>query len=276
MKNPAVLESLTYQPGIRDGVLYHYTSADSLFEILGNLKFRCSSVKNLNDLYDFNVCNLDVPKDFYNLNKTKQNIKLLCFTKNYRQNGNIHRGTNLPRMWAQYADNNRGACIAIDKHKFIQENSDVLKGLFYKIKQVRYTCQDFMISDIPVTGSCKNFNSKSYLEENHSQLFFSKHIDWRDEREVRFLGLDTPNFLSIKNSVKFISLGNRFCRDKELLNKLAFTIAQSEILQKFYERRMFLFSVPTCHGYKDGDAASFIKEVADTSSQTLSFFKKEY
>ena len=276
MKNTTlpILEVQAYQPETNDGILYHYTTAESLFKILENLSLKCSSFEELNDLYEFNINNLDDPNDLLNLKKIKHNIRLLCFTKNSKQKDRVNKGTNHPRMWAQYASNNRGACIAIDRQKFLQENSLILKDHFFTIKKVKYTREKFMISEIPETGSMQHFDGKNYLKKHHNLLFFNKHADWRDEQEVRFLGYETPEFLSIKESIKFISLGKQFCNEQELMNELIINIAQSETLRKFYERRMFLYSTPTIFGYKDYDAAFYIKHAADKFNEALLFFNK--
>ena len=63
-------------------------------------------------------------------------MQLLCFCKDHEKKEPIYdkdndmyfvdmmgRGFSLPRMWAQYADNNKGVCLIIDKDAFEKEFS---------------------------------------------------------------------------------------------------------------------------------------------------------
>ena len=45
-------------------------------------------------------------------------------------------------MWAQYADNNKGACIVINESTFLEKNKEVLDKIsFWKICNVQYDRQ---------------------------------------------------------------------------------------------------------------------------------------
>ena len=62
-----------------------------------------------------------------------------------------------------------------------------------------------------------NEDEKMFIKENYDHLFFKKYIDWEQEHERRFFGIDLPDFLSIKGCIEFICLGRRF-NNENLLN----------------------------------------------------------
>lgn len=201
-------------PTSNDKYLYHFTTAESLMKILESMSLRLSEFKNLNDLNETNPC---CNWNDHGLSKIKihkyieEQCKLLCFSQNYWENNRIYSGINHPRMWAQYAGNNTGACIIIDEPLFIERNKKILRGKSYIIDNVEYTTRAYN-KHITISS-----DTEESIKQYYKQILFKKHIDWEREHERRLVILDSSNinFLSIQNCVSAICLGNRFNKNKE-------------------------------------------------------------
>lgn len=198
-------------PGLEEGYLYHFTTAESLLKIVENMTLRLSSFALLNDLNEEELsCERSGGMDVINI-KTfiREHCGLICFTQNYKQNGHpfCQTGCNHPRMWAQYADNSHGACVVINEQKFLKKNKDVLRGKFYKIDNVNYSLS---LYNKKIQTHSK---PEKFIKENWEHLFFKKYIDWEQEHERRLFGIDIPNCLSIKGCIEFICLGRRFSNE---------------------------------------------------------------
>lgn len=198
----------TKSPSLDDKFLYHFTSAKSLFKILETMTLKMSSFKNLNDLNENEVSLIF--QDFWEVLKIEKIIaehcQLLSFTQNFqnKRKSFIECGCNHPRMWAQYADNNKGACIVINEENFIKTNSQTLNWIFWKIKDVDYKpC-------IPKVDLAEPTDPTKFLKKNYKKLFFKKHNDWKQENERRLFCIGKQEYLSIDNCIGFISLGSRF------------------------------------------------------------------
>ncbi|MDD4439754.1 MAG: DUF2971 domain-containing protein [Tissierellia bacterium] len=201
-------------PRIDDGFLYHFTTADSLMKIVENMTLKLSSFTFLNDLNEDELsCESSGGMDAIHIrNFIRQNCRLICFTQNFESEGNssCHTGCNHPRMWDQYADNSKGACIVINEKEFLKRNHKILESKFYKIDNVRYSLSLYN-KDIKTQE-----DEKMFIMENYDHLFFKKYIDWGQEHERRFFGIDLPDFLSIKGCIEFICLGRRFSNENLL------------------------------------------------------------
>lgn len=198
----------TKVPSLNDKFLYHFTSAESLMEILKTRTLKLSSFDSLNDLNEKEI--KFVLQDWlfgFGIEEfIIRNCKLSSFSRNFEaENGLCECGCNHPRMWAQYADNNKGACIVINESKLIQHNKNYLDELFWKIENVSYnhclTNEESNVSDnIP----------ELFIKENYRTIFFEKYRDWHQEDERRFLCINGPDYLTINDCIEFICLGNKF------------------------------------------------------------------
>lgn len=197
----------TILPSLDDKFLYHFTRAKSLIKILENMALKMSSFENLNDLNEKEV-NF-ILHDWRNELKIAKYITKYChlisFTQNYiTEKSHCECGCNHPRMWAQYADNNKGACIVINEEKFIELNRPILNTIFWKIENVKYK------SYISNEDSIESSDPKVFLEKNYKKIFFEKHNDWIQEDERRLFCIGEPQVFSIDNCIEFICLGNKF------------------------------------------------------------------
>lgn len=196
-------------------LLYHFTTSESIIKIIENMSLKFSTFENLNDLNE-NEVNFgfsDSHLHFKIENFIVEHCKLVSFSQDYKQKGKENEtGINHPRMWAQYAGNNSGACIVINEKKFKEINSDILKKAFWKMKNVKY--KDFVFN-----GEYEDdVKPKSFIVKEYKKLFFLKHIDWQNEDERRLLYMGDEKYLSINNCIEYICLGNRFQLYDELID----------------------------------------------------------
>lgn len=221
MNNDAfkTLHDVNYNDG---SYLYHYSSFEKATKIFFYNNLRFSSIYQLNDTTEYK------PKVVFYKDSTINNeiitrceeinhhIKICCFTQDNSKITRLSkkndlyftdytgRGFAFPRMWAQYAANNKGVCLIINKDKMEKYISDRLKIINQgPVKYVeRYKCFRFTqkaISDFQSQVLSRNVldsvvaekfmeTHPSYIEEN----YFTKLSDWKDENEYR-IALFSPN-----------------------------------------------------------------------------------
>jgi len=215
-------------PRLNDGLLYHFTKAESLFKILENMTLKLSPFNDdLNDLneIDLNCYYTDSILNLSHKRYVKEHCRLTCFCQNYKVSDSpfVEGDYNHPRMWAQYADNNKGVCIIIDEDKFLEINEEILQDKFYTFENIEYKPY---LYDKTVNSSLYE-NSFNFVSKYYKHIFFRKHTDWREECERRFWGIDIPEFLSIDGCIEYICLGRKFSKEnyKELIQVLDRSIA---------------------------------------------------
>lgn len=193
-------------PKIDDGLLFHFTTAKALIEILSNMTLKSSLISGMNDLNECDI-DLNIP-DSYDRLKIKKYIqnhcRLISFSKNYKNRDIIAFGSNHPRMWAQYAKNNTGACIVINEKNLLNENADLFKGVDSPFRNVKYENPELFDKYIYT-------DEKNFVDNYFEQIFFNKHIDWEKEDERRFFFIDGPEEISINGCVEYVILGKNFC-----------------------------------------------------------------
>lgn len=246
-------------PSINDSYLYHFTTADSLFKILKNMTLLMSSFNDLNDLNEKEVNfiwqnwrkGLEVKKYIV------EHCQLISFSKNFLNSRSLcDCGCNHPRMWAQYANNNKGCCIVINEKKLLKINKDILRWVFFDIEDVAYTSNLYNSEPKDV------ISPEAYVQKNYKGLFFEKQNDWKQEDERRFFCIDGPKFLSIKNCIEFICLGYKFTDENynRLIDVLSLSVDKDYVPLKPHD-----FTIQT---NKDGrciavDYAFKIKKLAE-------------
>lgn len=215
--------------------LYHYSSFEKATKIIFNNCFRFSNIYNLNDTTEykpkivFSTDSKDNDKIYERCQDINRHIKICCFTqdnekiKRFKKQNNMYftdytgRGFAFPRMWAQYATNNKGICFILNKAILEKEISDKFKiidaGAITYVE--RYKCFRFTskaISDfdnqvlsrntVDSIAATKFFSEHpDYIKEN----YFTKLLDWRDENEYR-IALFSPDGenLTINNLNHFL------------------------------------------------------------------------
>lgn len=220
-KFPSYLFGNSEIPKRGDGTLFHFTKFKSFEKILSDMTLKPSSFEELNDLNEGNMNNLYSTENLEVIQEADRYMKkfcrLLCFSQNYEIDGIGYEGTNHPAMWAHYAENSSGVCIAIDKDSFIKKNEDVLNSHFYTFEDVTYnvvnTPKDGLIdyeAKIP----------KEFIRNNWKLLFFKKHKDWEYEGEHRLFIMDYDGNLSIDGCIKYIALGQKVFVDNDKIKAL--------------------------------------------------------
>lgn len=226
------LHDTNYKKG---AYLYHYSGFDKAVKIIHNNNLRFSNIYALNDTTEYkpkilfskdNEVNSQIYTRCQEINK---HIKICCFTqdnekiKRFTKNNDMYfidytgRGFAFPRMWAQYAMNNKGVCFILNKAKLEKEINDrfniIAAGPINYVE--RYKC--FYFSKDVVSEFRKQVLSRNTTDSIAAQKFFSEHSeyikenyftklsDWRDENEYR-IALFSPDGenLSIDNLNRFL------------------------------------------------------------------------
>ncbi len=230
-----------------DDVVFHYTSHDTaLKKILPSMNLRFSSFRNVNDpmekirstvsLFwegspDFDVENFDHEKYMSDMEKVRlDECKLLCFTtseSNLKFTGNhifdndnyYKSGFFKLRMWAQYGENHRGICLAFDKESILNVMEKSYDNKIYH-ENVKYSDSTLNVRGAYQVRACKELvdNFRDYfidyhIEQNKTQLYFTKNLDWKDENEYRILMLREEKedcYIEIQKALKAVFCGIDF------------------------------------------------------------------
>ena len=221
--------------------LYHYTSVNKAIKILYGNCLKFSKLNNLNDTVEskpkmshesFSELN-EFKKAFDYFRKiSNESLQLLCFSKDstehLQKSADLTtalsdfsgRGFALPRMWAQYADNNNGVCLIFDREKLKSIIGCFLGPLLVTDNDVQYV-NNF-------TDVCINLNEINNLLELNERIgnknneyvlfldfvksnmeftlynYFTKFDDWEKEKEYRFLALGKDDYF-VKNISKALA-----------------------------------------------------------------------
>lgn len=220
---------------LTNNYLYHYSRFETATKIIYYNNLRFSNIYNLNDtteskpkiqFYSDNPINAEILERCQEINR---HIKICCFTqdntsiKRFNNKNDLYytdycgRGFALPRMWAQYASDNKGVCFIFNKDKLetALNNSFKLIGA-EPIKYVeRYTCFSFrtrQIKDFKTQVLSRTTTDSVVIEkfmETYPEYihinYFTKLSDWRDEHEYR-IALLSPHGenLSIDHLTNFL------------------------------------------------------------------------
>lgn len=190
--------------------VFHYTKLTAAVDfILPSMTLLMSSLALLNDpreakswpfkFYarslrsDFDPHLFQAATDFVTLRS-----QVLCFASDGPDDAGdlLKRGFARPRMWAQYADNHKGVCLAFD----IEELNDTIQASVASpvfSGPVEYVESSWghpegdhpygvvYLEDVHHLGL--DAMLKPMVRASHNEFFFQKHIDWRDEEEYRWV-----------------------------------------------------------------------------------------
>ena len=189
--------------------IYHYTSAESFFKILERMQLKVSKYQDANDLAEVQLpLGMDAFKSSDCYMFIRERCGYISFSKDYfmHEKGIKYpaKGYKIPTMWAYYANSNKGVCIVVDEQKFLSLNKNILgKHWLQNVKYKRFVNKNIL-------EPLKNMPSKDIVKEYKDRLFFQKHKSWSHEHERRLCIIDPPQFLSIKDCIHEVILGNRF------------------------------------------------------------------
>jgi hypothetical protein len=250
---PAGLHFLQYQEP-DSNLLFHYTSASTLAAILDSGNMRLGSYSRTNDPretkeWEPTITLPDVsvrPAEKY-LHSTKEDYRkvvdavngllrrgarLACFTSDSDRTSSqndgtlFHRGWARARMWQQYADAHRGACLVFDRSKLI-ENADLARP---HSNEELFTYGAVNYEDAPLTINLRwmdvvDQGIEAVLSDLQTwkgvatHLYATKNTDWESEHESRITvviwnvpddSADEPIDVPIGDSLKAIVFGDDF------------------------------------------------------------------
>lgn len=205
--------------------LYHYTSFLTAIKIIQGDSLRFSMLNHMNDTLESKPKAI-VSQDYKEygskvheiINCLKNlNLQLLCFSRDgekHRNNNDdnipdiikysdyIGRGFALPRMWAQYAQNNSGLCLIFNKKKLENIIKDILGTRLISHGKVKYVSRfgTYMLDNNEINRLINGYSDPSdmaklgilidFMKNNINFIkynYFSKLTDWSGENEYRFL-----------------------------------------------------------------------------------------
>lgn len=203
-----------------------------------SLKTICSSQEDYEQLLE------KVNKVREYMNNAKKRIKLLCFSQDtnlsakkerdsfqklmnslsdYSMEVNvIGRGFSLPRMWAQYASNNRGLCFIFNKKKLlnkVKESNHVFiadKVEYHPLYNPYMMSVDEFKETLYLINTEYDDALKTMIKNKSAYLkydLFSKLLDWSSENEFRIIltnntGEGTVKLKNITDMIEGIVYGS--------------------------------------------------------------------
>ena len=227
------IEAALFGKNETDNLVCHYTTRETALEkILPTGKIMLNMLGKTNDpreYIDWGVTvtgGSDKMEPFWQAvalvkENRKGKTKVLCLTMDdskHQRFGLMRRGFARSRMWAQYGGNHAGMCLVFDKKVLEAEiGKTVISTEDCYFGPVVYTDQDFGIElNFDPTRETEADIQRVvdlYIRKNIRSLFFTKHLDWRDEMEYRAMVYDDKKeavFSSITNCLKGIVLGHKF------------------------------------------------------------------
>jgi hypothetical protein len=209
----------------KDDTIYHYCSMQTAVEyILANKKIRLSPRLNSIDPLEskkpfISYCGTNTEDDLncqafaigQRASERFADVKQACFCMNnsdlykssfYPQLPLEYYGFLKPRMWDQYADRYKGVCLAFSKNELLKNQSQ------YKAQAIKYVNYNEIplhhhsidLDDIINLGKDEYWEKFSRLTE---VKMFHKHLDYKDENELRIISFskDSFDYIDISNSL---------------------------------------------------------------------------
>lgn len=258
-----------------DKFLYHYTGILKAFKILHGNQLKFSKLSLMNDTLESkprlntNDKTNELSMIISHFSYTNNNyIQLLCMSQDSKIKKTISkkskdfyedfsgRGFALPRMWAQYAENNNGVCFIFDKSKLTfciekqLKNNLILSNSIDYVSNFKSTefnqdvYNDFLIyidqkkdsTDQKNIYKQKNKKDCDFLK-NHLDFvmfnYFTKLDDWKNENEYRFLAYGKKEYYvpNIFDSIVGIVVGEKIEDSNLTIIKLLCPKRQFEIMK---------------------------------------------
>lgn len=222
--------------------LFHYTKTSIAIEnILHMKKLKLSLLNDSNDPKEYKYKSFNITKCSSDPNITLQlknkvspiinrilrkEYRVMCFCTNNKptlilSDGRsakdeyaYSKGWGKSRMWSQYGQNHFGICLVFSKSKL----EDVLNNIKPPIKNFRRNMCYSQIIRATTLDECKIQREGiekypyNHIMENYEELFFRKHVDYRDEAEFRVVIFDPDKKLrqlDISSLIKCVIGGER-------------------------------------------------------------------
>ncbi len=224
-----------------EDALFHFTRKETALEhILFNRTLRMGEFSGTNDPQEYKPKLTDAVGWGWEEHHDKQvneatflidqllreKSKFISLCQNDIVDGNLRsHGALKSRMWAQYGDNHKGACIVVSKSKLTNQLKMQLESN-YQIgyRDVRYEEPDLSrnIPCLDIDGSELDSLSASeiainFVNQHIEELFFTKQPDYKDEMEFRYVAIPTslesasaPIYIDLLQCVHSVILGDAF------------------------------------------------------------------
>jgi hypothetical protein len=223
----------------REGLLAHYSQASSVFEhILSSGKLRLSAYRRMRDPAENkdirpNICSLrPSPEDDEAIEQVHALIKsergrvhLLSLTEDAEDRGEFPGFDccwSRPRMWEQYGDVHRGACLLFDRTRLAcairdqwpdegrySDKVDYAREGSAEVFSRGLTADEILAHEQPARAV------RDYIKANSDAYFFLKSDDFATEHEYRVVLMGGEgDYVSIEYSDSLVGvvLGERFPR----------------------------------------------------------------
>lgn len=204
--------------------IFHYTKKETAMEyILNNKQLKFGFFHSTNDPYEYKKrltsafgwgeINESLYLESMNLiDNTIQNTVFLSFCGNSN-----NKGYEKSRMWSQYGQNHSGICLVFSKESLTKTiKNELSQDYLVYDEDINYEeiNSEFLSIDDNLTVNEIIIN---HIKQNHKNIFFKKHLDYKDENEFRIILVQKnennhqiSNLIDISNSLKFIILGDKF------------------------------------------------------------------
>ncbi|KJY26508.1 DUF2971 domain-containing protein [Streptomyces sp. NRRL S-495] len=274
------------------GSLFHYTSAETAISyILGSATLRLSPFESLNDLWEarpkypgFSVHPDDLaffqPPELADAvwkeidRHIRLHAKTACLVRDFDLPDeawirDAERGWAHLSQWDRYGAGHTGVCLGFDRRALVRALDELDEDGALKFHgPVRYRMEPPSMREMDI-GQVRHFGVDAaalfFAEANRSQLFFSKHRDWRPESEYRLVLLNEslqPAYIPIRESLTEVYLGDAFPENRmqDLFEAIA-GYPKVEVVWKlrYFNRGLHKFPASTAQTAADeaGGAPSF-------------------
>ncbi len=213
-----------------DDAIFHYTKKEIAMEyILNNKQLKFGFYHSTNDPHEYKQrltsafgCG-DINESLYFesmhlIDNTIQNTSFLSFCDNSN-----NTGYKKPRMWSQYGQNHSGICLVFSKESLMTTiKNELSKNYLNYGENINYKEIDFKPLNIDNDNDKLTVNEivMNHIKKDYKNIFFQKHLDYKDEDEFRIVLIQKDENLfsqspldllvDISNSLKLIILGDRF------------------------------------------------------------------
>ena len=177
--------------------LYYYTSDKTFFEMLNNLRIKTS---RFNDVNDLDEANLDYLGGYWlKTHKIREFVNNICRFVSFVHDEPLIEGTSHPRMWSQYANNNKGVCLILNREKILNECNKSFSDDLFKIGNIQYVYSKLppLECESEIEKNCKRLDAEQIVKKYYQELLLTKHSDWEHEYETRLLFFNEIQWLPI-------------------------------------------------------------------------------
>jgi len=214
--------------GLTNLFLYYYTNPDTFFKILDNRCIKTSKYENVNDLDEANLDCLECwPRRFEIEKYIRKNCHFISFVQDYKKYNVTIEGTQHPRMWAQYGQNNEGVCLILNRKELLRKCRLIRGQNAVMTGKISYRWSKYFDEESKdINNFCNNSSIEDILKKYGKHIFLTKHKDWEQEHEMRLCLMDNrgKDLINIDGCIEGICLGNKFMDSSERIVKLAKTL----------------------------------------------------